>query len=55
MPDYKQMYFATFNAMSDAIEILQKAQQAGESAYIGEAGKQPAPLDDKRRHAKESS
>jgi len=37
MPDYKQMYFSLFNSVSDAIEILQKAQQTGECAYIGEA------------------
>jgi len=37
------MYFAMFNAVSDAIEILQKAQQAGESTYISEVCKKLSP------------
>ena len=45
MTDYKQMYFAMFNAVSDAIEVLQKAQQTGESTYIGEAYKRLSPPD----------
>ena len=45
MSDYKQMYFAMFNAMSKAIEILQKAQQSGEDAYIEDTCKELAPLD----------
>jgi len=45
MSDYKQMYFALFNAMSDAIVILQKAQQTGENSYIDEADKKSLPLD----------
>ena len=49
MTDYKQMYFDMFNAMSEAIEILQKAQQAGESSYIGDADKVlPLPLGNER-------
>ena len=34
MHDYKAMYFDLFNSISDAIELLQKAQQNGESKYI---------------------
>jgi len=34
MPDYKAMYFRLFNRVSDAINILQAAQQEGEGAYI---------------------
>lgn len=46
MPDYKTMYFRLFNAVTDAVEELQKlnfgaaaeilraAQQAGEDSYV---------------------
>ena len=34
MPDYKKMYTALFNAMTDAIEKLQKAQIETEEIYI---------------------
>ena len=34
MPDYKSMYFRLFNRVSEAIIILQAAQQEGEDAYI---------------------
>lgn len=34
MEDYKKMYFELFNAISDAIELLQKAQQKTEEMYI---------------------
>ena len=34
MADYKTMYYKLFNSLSDAIEILQKAQQKGEDLYI---------------------
>jgi len=34
MADYKTMYYKLFNSLSDAIEILQKAQQEGEDIYI---------------------
>jgi len=34
MPDYKSMYFKLFNRVTDAINILQSAQQEGEDAYI---------------------
>ena len=32
--DYRAMYYRLFNRVSDAIEILQKAQQEGEDAFI---------------------
>ena len=50
MPDYKTMYFRLFNAVTDAVEELQKlnfgaaaeilkaAQQAGEDSYVEAAG-----------------
>ena len=34
MPDYKAMYFKLFNKVTDAIDILQKAQIEGEDDYI---------------------
>ena len=34
MPDYKSIYLQLFNRITDAINILQKAQQEGEKAYI---------------------
>lgn len=34
MADYKSMYYKLFNAFTDAIEILQKAQQETEDIYI---------------------
>ena len=33
MPDYKAMYFRLFNRVSDAIAILQAAQQEGEDTF----------------------
>ena len=34
MPDYKRMYAKLFNAITDAVEILQQAQQETEEIYI---------------------
>ena len=34
MPDYQKMYFQLFNAMTDAVQLLEKAQLAGEEAYL---------------------
>ena len=34
MPDYKTMYFRLFNKISDAIEILQTAQQEGKAPLL---------------------
>ncbi|MDR0904567.1 MAG: hypothetical protein LBN00_00090 [Oscillospiraceae bacterium] len=36
MPDYKAMYFELFNKISDAIELLQEAQQETEEQYISD-------------------
>ncbi len=36
MINYKKLYFQLFNAVTDAIEILQKAQIDAEDAYIEE-------------------
>ena len=34
MPNYEKMYKTLFNAMTDAIDILQKAQLETEQEYI---------------------
>lgn len=34
MPDYKTMYLKLFNAITDAVEILQDAQRKTEEIYI---------------------
>ena len=34
MPDYKTMYYKLFNAVTDAVEILQQAQIEAEERYI---------------------
>ena len=36
MPDYKEMYLQLFNSVTDAIELLQKAQQDAEESYISQ-------------------
>lgn len=34
MPDYKTMYYHLFNAITDAITILQQSQQKTEDLYM---------------------
>mgnify|MGYP000851662999 FL=1 len=34
MPEYSKMYTQLFNAVTDAISILQKAQQKSEEQYV---------------------
>jgi len=34
MPDYQTMYFNLFNTITDAIELLKKAQQLGEQLFM---------------------
>lgn len=34
MPDYKEMYFHLAASIADAVDILLKAQQDGESDYL---------------------
>ncbi|MDR0838885.1 MAG: hypothetical protein LBN99_04505 [Oscillospiraceae bacterium] len=34
MPDYKAMYYALFNSVTDAIEAFKKAQLEAEEAYM---------------------
>ena len=34
MPDYKAMYVALFNRVTEAVRILEKAQEEGEEAFI---------------------
>jgi len=34
VPDYEAMYFRLFNKISDAIRLLQEAQQQTEEAYL---------------------
>ena len=36
MPDYEKMYWSLFNAVTDAIRILQQAQRQAEEKYISE-------------------
>ena len=43
MPNYKKMYFRLFNQVSEAMQILQKAQQDGEEAFISDP--EPAQVD----------
>lgn len=39
MPDYKAMYYKIFNSVTDAIEILKKAQLETEEIYIDSSEK----------------
>jgi hypothetical protein len=41
MPDYKTMYFELFNKVTDAIEVLKKAQQDAEERYISDGNEAP--------------
>ena len=34
MPNFKKMYFNLFNRITDAINVLQAAQQEAENEYI---------------------
>ena len=34
MPNYKEMYLTLFNAVTDALELLEQAQQKSEEIYI---------------------
>lgn len=34
MPDYAKMYYQLFHAMTESIEILQRAQQDTEELYL---------------------
>jgi len=38
MPDYKKMYFQLAARVTDAVEILLKAQQEGEAQFMAEEG-----------------
>jgi len=51
MPDYQQMYHTLFNKGSDAIRILQEAQQKTEETYIGSGDDDvlPFPLPDPKK------
>ena len=40
MPNYKDMYYKMFNATTDAIEILKKAQLEAEEEYINSSEKE---------------
>ena len=48
MPDYEKMYFELFNRVSDAIEILQKAQQDAENAYVEQTDAPVVPFEWKK-------
>ena len=43
MQDYKAMYLDLFNKITDAIRILQEAQQEAENAYIENGGESISP------------
>lgn len=47
MPDYKSMYFRLFNRVSDAILILQAAQQEAENTFIESQNEAPLQLIEK--------
>ena len=40
MPNYKDMYYKMFNAITDAIEILKNAQFEAEEEYINSSEKE---------------
>lgn len=44
MVDYKEMYFNLAASVADAIELLTRAQQAGEDAYADSIDKPPISL-----------
>ena len=57
MPDYKTMYKKLFGAVTEAIDILQKAQQETEEIYIESGEKDDSKivglkLVDKEEHHK---
>ena len=43
MPDYEKMYHTLFNAVTDAIEVLQQAQLEAEELYL--SGDEPEQID----------
>ncbi len=48
MPDYKTMYLELYNSVTDAIEILQKAQIKAEETYVNSSeneGKEKNPIE----------
>ena len=44
MADYKTMYYKLFNAITDAVEILQNAQAETEEMYINTPENKPIIL-----------
>lgn len=45
VPDYKAMYFALFNAVTDALEGLKAAQVQGEDTYsMANQAEPPLPV-----------
>ena len=44
MLDYKEMYFNLFNKVTDAIDVLQKAQQDLEEVYIINVSDEPLTI-----------
>lgn len=45
MPEYKSMYLKLFNAITDAINILQKAQTEAEEIFISQENPEIILLD----------
>ena len=48
MPDYAKMYRILFNSQTDAITILQRAQQETEELYAGAPGPDVRVLEPKQ-------
>ena len=48
MEDYKAMYYRLFNRVSEAIEVLQKAQAEAEHTFIESATPILSLLDEKQ-------
>lgn len=54
MPNYKDMYYKMFNAMTDAIEILKKAQLEAEEEYINSSEKEDKKILELKIHQKKA-
>ena len=54
MPNYKDMYYKMFNAMTDAIEILKKAQLEAEEEYINSSEREDKKILELKIHQKKA-
>jgi len=53
MPDYKSMYLDLFNSVTDAIEILRKAQKKAETTFVNSSKKEKEKADNRAEKAKD--